>query len=388
MAEENIKREEIKRNIWKNGNGNYDEEKGEEQKKEILDPSKDIVIKNAPQENILSVLKLISPGTALREAIEDIVKGQMGGLLVVDSPDLYKIIEGGFRVNCKFTPQKLTELSKMDGAIILSKDLKKIIYANTLLVPNISILSRETGTRHKAAERVAKQLSTLAIAISERRGTITVYYKNMRYKLKETQEILRRATESLQILEKQREMFDELLSNLNVLEFTNLITLNDVCSFVQKAELILKIASIIKRYVIELGKEGSIIKIRIRELLKDVEKEEEEVISDYSKIKGKKTKNLLSSLSLDELLETGNIILAFGLSNTDLISVKSTRLLKKIGLTESEALMLVKEFNSLQEIIDSPTEKIEKILKSEKKSNLLRKSLTEMKHQVMLGKKI
>jgi len=365
-------------------NGNSSEEENENSE----ELNKDIIIKNAPQENILSILKLVSPGTALREAIEDIVKGGMGGLLIIEHPDLYKIIEGGFRINCKFTPQKLVELCKMDGAIIISEDFKKIIYANTLIVPDVSVLSKETGTRHKAAERTAKQLGTLAIAISERRGTITIYYHNMKYKLRESQEILRRATESLQILEKQREMFDELLLNLNVLEFTNLITLNDICTFVQKAELILKITSLIRRYVVELGKEGIIIKIRIRELLKDVEKEENEVISDYSRIKWKKTKNLLSALSLDELLETGNIILSLGLSNTDTISAKSNRILKKVGLMESEANAISRELGSLPFIMEVGTDVIEKILKSEKKSHLLKKSLTEMKQQVMLGKRI
>ena len=379
-------KDDLKKNLDIESNEDRIEDVEEKSGDEEL--GKDIIVKSAPQESIISILKLVSPGTALREAIEDIVKGGMGALLVLEHPDLYKLIEGGFRINCRFTPQKLIELCKMDGAIILSKDFKKIVYANTLLVPNISILSRETGTRHKAAERIAKQLDTLAIAISERRGTTTIYYKNMHYKLKETQEILRRATESLQILEKQREMFDELFLNLNVLEFTNLITLNDICTFIQKSELVIKIASLIKRYVIELGKEGVIIKIRIRELLKDVEKEENEVISDYSKIKGKKTKSLLSSLSLDELLETGNIILALGLSNIDVTSAKCSRILKKTGLVESEAKALVKEFGSLPSIIEAPIEDIEKILKSEKKARLFKKSLTEMKQQVMLGKKI
>ncbi len=340
------------------------------------------------QDDILSILKLVAPGTALRSAISDIVRAKKGALIVVEAPGLSKIVEGGFRINCRFTPQRLVELSKLDGAIILSSDMNKILSVNTLLAPDINIPTRETGTRHKAAERTAKQLKTITMAISERRNTITLYYKNLRYTLKAADEVLSRAVESLQLLEKQCEIFEDLLLNLNVLEFTNLVTLNDICLIIDRSEIILKISSIIKKYIIELGTEGVLLRIRLKELLKDVEKEELLVVTDYSRLKAKKTKNILSVLSFEELLDIKNIVLALGCREEDVPVSKGIRMLNKIKAEQVDIKKLVQEFRSLNAILESPTEKIAAALKNESKARRLQKDLINMKEQVMLGKKI
>jgi len=341
------------------------------------------------QENFLNILKLIAPGTILREAIDDIIRARNGALIVLDASGLGKLIEGGFRVNCRLTSQRLVELSKMDGAIIISKDLSKILYSNTLLIPDSNIPSIETGTRHKAAERTAKQLETLIIAISERRRTATLYHGNTRYLVRGTQELLRRAIESLQILEKQSEIFNDMLLKFNTLEFTKLVTLNDVCMLIQRAEIMIKIFSIIKRHVIELGKESTIIKIRLRELMKDIEKEELSIISDFSKLKVKKTKNLLSILSLEELLDITNILLALGYSNKDLaVSSKGYRILNKLGLPEKEIKILIEGFQNFNNLLNTSFEKIVEKLKDKKKAKALQEKLTSMKEQAILGKKI
>ena len=128
--------------------------------------------KEASKEEFFAALKMVSPGTPMRIAIDHIVDARKGGLIVVENPLVNEIIDGGFRVNARFTPQRLLELAKMDGAIILSKDMKKINYANVTLAPDIKIPTQETGTRHKAAERTAKMTGTLTIAISERRNQI------------------------------------------------------------------------------------------------------------------------------------------------------------------------------------------------------------------------
>ena len=148
----------------------------------------------------IDVLKIFAPGTAIRTALDDIMHAGMGALIVVEKEGLSNIVDGGFRINCKFTSQKLVELAKMDGAMILSSDLKKIVYANTLLTPSGKIPSRETGTRHKAAERTAKQFETAVIAVSERKKKITLYFGEESHNLEETSEILRRAAETADVL--------------------------------------------------------------------------------------------------------------------------------------------------------------------------------------------
>jgi len=147
----------------------------------------------------LDILKKLSPGTGLRAGLNDIVSGKMGALIIVENPNSLDIFKGGFKINCKFTSKRLAELAKLDGAIVLSKNFEKIIYANTLLVPNSSLDTAETGIRHQSAERVAKQTGGLTIAVSEKRGKISVYYGNSRYVLQDTEQLLRRATETLQI---------------------------------------------------------------------------------------------------------------------------------------------------------------------------------------------
>ena len=155
----------------------------EEEKKEI---QARLVEKKSEikKEEITDILKIIAPGTLLRTGIEGVQKAKTGGLIVAYNDIVENIFEGGFKINARFTPQRLIELGKMDGAIILSRDLKKILYANVLLTPNNSIPSNETGTRHKAAERTAKQANTMVIAVSQRRDEITLFYKNIKYVLK------------------------------------------------------------------------------------------------------------------------------------------------------------------------------------------------------------
>src|SRR3989344_1513520 len=135
----------------------------------------------ATKEEFLNILRQVSPGTNIRTAIEGIVKSQKGALIVVENSLVNQILDGGFKINARFTPQKLMELSKMDGAIILSKDMKRINYSNVTLTPETKITSNETGTRHKSAERTAKMTGSLAIAVSEKRHEITLYYKDIRY---------------------------------------------------------------------------------------------------------------------------------------------------------------------------------------------------------------
>jgi len=340
------------------------------------------------EQNIIALLKLIAPGTKLREAIGDIVRAKNGALIVVNAPDLMKIVEGGFKVNCRFTPQRLVELCKMDGAIILSQDMNKILYANTLLSPDISIPTLETGTRHKAAQRTAKQFNTLAIAISQRRKTVTLFYNDLKYILNNSAEILRKATESLQILEKQCEIFEDLIINLNILEFTALSNLNDISEVIQRGEIIQKISAIMNIYIAELGKEGVLIKMRLKQLIKGIENEEFLVIKDYSKFKPKKTKTLLSVLSFDELLDIKNIFTALGYKEGCSVQPRGYRILNKLKLDRKDIARIIKDYNNLNQLLDSSVQKLARVIRSENKAKKIYKELMNMKEQVLLEKKI
>jgi len=322
---------------------------------------------NASREELYNVLKVIAPGTNFRTALDNIVKGGRGALVAIESEGLDLLLDGGFRVNCRFTPQKLVELSKMDGAIILSQDMKKIDSANVLLTPDSSIKTNETGTRHKAAERTAKQTGGMVIAVSERRHEIVLFYKNTKHIVKYTAEILRTANEQVQLLEKHRELFDTYLEKLTRSELRNYYNVNHAISVIQKGRTIQKIAADLKRYLVELGSEGILLKTRLKEIIHNVEKETDLVLKDYTKIGPTKSKLLLETLSYDELLDADNIKKAIAYEKEiKAETLKGWRILSKTSLQEQDIALLIKEATNLGKIIHAEVDFYTKILGEEK----------------------
>jgi len=343
----------------------------------------------APEKDrsFMDFIKLVSPGTPLRTVIDDLVRSDLGAMIIFDAPELRQnnIIEGGFRINCRFTPQKLFELCKMDGAIILSLDLKRILFANVLMNPDNSLHTSETGTRHKAAERTAKQAHTFAIAVSERRKKTTLYFCLSRYYLKSTEEITRNISSNLQVLEKQRELFDEQINDLNILEMSEMVSISDVCKVIQKAEMILKISESVKRNFSELGKEGSIIHMRYRELLRGVERRENEVLRDYASLSLKRSKTLLGNLTLDGLLNLESIArLIFEKTLEENISPKGYRFLSHLTLSVKEVSQIVRQFQNLEKILSAEESEFEQTLKN--RASTIKEEIGNLREQVLSGK--
>jgi diadenylate cyclase len=341
------------------------------------------------ERTLIDFIKLVSPGSPLRIVIDDLVRSELGGMIVFDSPELQNnnIIEGGFRINCRFTAQKLFELCKMDGAIVISSNLDRILQANTLVNPDHSIHSVETGTRHKAAERTAKQAKTFVIAISERRKKTTLYYGSSRYYLKSTEELTRSISSNLQVLEKQREQLDEQVTNLNILEMSEMVSISDVCKVIQKAEMIQKIAESVKRNFSELGREGSIMHMRYRELLRGVERTENEILRDYATLSLKRSKTLLENLTFDGLLDTESIArLIFEKPLEESISPKGYRFLSHLTLSVKEISLIVKQLKSLENILSAEPSEFEPTLKN--RASQIKDEITNLREQVLSGKVI
>ncbi len=236
-------------------------------------------------EELLEKIKLISPGTLLRKALDDILRANMGALiLLVDDPERFPdVIQGGFDINVPFQPEYLYELSKMDGAIIVSEDSKVIFKANVHLIPDPSIETKETGTRHRTAERLAKQLEKVVIAVSRRRNVITLYYKGFRYVVNDTSFVISRVNQAISALEKYRKSFDKSVLELDVMELENRTTLADAVKALEKGLMVLKIDAEIKPYLVELGEEGRLARMQISELTENARDIMELLIMDYSK---------------------------------------------------------------------------------------------------------
>ncbi|WP_026894963.1 DNA integrity scanning diadenylate cyclase DisA [Clostridiisalibacter paucivorans] len=322
--------------------------------------------KNKGLEEIYDSIKILAPGTKLREGLENIVRAKTGAIIVIgDNKDVLDIVNGGFHINNEFSPAYLYELAKMDGAIILSHDCKKILYANTQLVPDPFILSKETGIRHRTAERVGKQTKALVIAISQRRNIITLYKGDFKYVLRDVSEILTKANQAIQTLEKYKIVLDQSMTNLSALEFEGLVTVYDVVKVLQRTEMVVRIVDEIEKYILELGNEGRLISMQMDELTSEVQEDGENIIKDYYlKGKGNTFDDILegmAQLSSEELLNLSNIaeVLGFdnGLESLDYsVFPKGYRILSKIPRLPNAVLEnVINKFGSFGDILKATT---------------------------------
>jgi diadenylate cyclase len=231
---------------------------------------------------LLAAISRVAPGTELRLGIDDIIRSRAGALIVIGEPEkLSFLYSGGLRLDQPLTPQFLYELAKMDGAIILDSALTRIAYANVQLMPDPTIASSETGTRHRTAERVAKQTNALVLSISQQRETVTLFLGNRRYQLDSIADLLGRTNQALHTLETYRQRLEQVLTRLTALEFQNAVMLDDVLVALQRAEMTLRMAEEIERDCIELGSEGRVIEMQLGELIAGVPRELALLVADY-----------------------------------------------------------------------------------------------------------
>ena len=347
-------------------------------------------------ENITEVLKKIAPGTQIRDGLENILRAKTGALLLMtDNPDIIKqVVDGGFNINEDYTSAKLYELAKMDGAIVLSGDFKKILFANAQLIPSHDIPTVETGTRHRTAERTAKQTGELVISISQRRSIITVFKGNSRYVLEDTESVLNKANQALQTLEKYKKVFDSKLSILNEYEFNDIVTLDNVLTVIQRAEMVKRIVEEIQSSIYELGADGRLVSMQLQELIGGLQKEEELIVKDYIIISSKRKIQMediivkLSELSYEELRNLSNIakIMQYEfVEGYDEVAVypKGYRILNKIPRMPSSIVEnLVKSFKSFQHIVAAEIEDLDDVEGiGEVRARTIKQSLQRMQEQ-------
>ena len=232
---------------------------------------------------LLRALDVVAPGGALREGIDNIVHSRTGGLIVVgDLDDISHMLSGGIKLDVDYTPAMLYQVAKMDGAIVLNAEATKIAWANVQLMPDPTILSSETGTRHRTAERVSKQTDALVIAISQRRDVVSLYVEGTKYILQDIPAVLAKANQGLATLEKYRERLDQVSGRLTVLEFEGGSVLHDALAVLQRAELVTRMAVEVERYIVELGTEGRLIEMQLEETMVGVAADKTALIRDYS----------------------------------------------------------------------------------------------------------
>jgi len=233
-------------------------------------------------ETMRDALARVAPGTPLRDGIDRVVRAKAGALLVLsDDADVLSICSGGFLVDAPYSPQRLSELAKMDGAIIISSDGGRIARANVHLVPDPTVPTSETGTRHRTAERVARSLDVPVVSASEEMGVINVYAGGSKRQLQEVGHLLDRANQALQTLERYKVRLDDAISSLTAVEIEDVTSLRDVVAVVQRGEMVHRIADEIETMIIELGVDARLLRLQLDELYGEIDDELDLVVADY-----------------------------------------------------------------------------------------------------------
>ena len=340
---------------------------------------------------VAGALALVAPGKPLREGLERVLLANRGALIVVgDGADVLSICTGGFLLDAEFTPQRLSELAKLDGAIIVSADAGRIARANVHLMPNPSIPTSETGTRHRTAERMARSIDVPVISVSASMGVVTVYRGDAKHVLQPSSRLHERIGQALQTLERFRQRFDVAVNTLSGLEIEDTVTLRDVTAVLQPAELAVRIADEIDGELAELGDDARLLRLQLEELLDGVVPVRRLVVRDYMRaghtlrtgatpaaagggMRNATGPNLeralqaIGRLSTEELLEPRRVAATLGLAPTQLdldaaLEPRGFRLLHRLPRFPDAVIDgIVEHFSGLQKIMRASVGELEEV---------------------------
>jgi diadenylate cyclase len=325
-----------------------------------------------PEPGLVKALEMVAPGTALREGIESILHARTGGLIVIGDPEeLNFLFSGGIKLDIDYTPAFLYQVAKMDGAIILNTNATKIAMANVQLMPDPTILSHETGTRHRTAERVSKQTDALVIAISQRREVVSLYVDGVKYILEDITVVLSKANQALATLDKYRQRLDQVSTRLTALEFEGGVTLHDVLTVLQRSELVTRMAVEIERYIVELGSEGRLIEMQLEETILGTTAEKGALVQDYLAERSDEAfasaLDQIGRLAHQDLLDFGRLAELLGydrkLNTLDYpVSPRGHRILGRIPrLPKLVVTQIVGEFGGLDELLAATDVELEAV---------------------------
>ena len=315
---------------------------------------------------------MVAPGTALRDGIDNVVDARTGALIVIgDVDEVSFLFSGGIKLEIDYSPSFLYELAKMDGAIALSSNATKIVHVNVQLTPDPTILTMETGTRHRTAERVSKQTDSMVVAVSERREVVSLYVDGMKYILEDIPVVLAKANQALATLDKYRSRLDQVSTRLTALEFEGGVTLHDVLTVLQRVELVTRMAVEIERYIVELGSEGRLIEMQLDETMVGVAADKAALVHDYlledTDDSFAVVLDQLARLPHQDLLDFGRLAELLGydrkLNTLDYpVSPRGFRILGRIPrLPRLVVQRIVTEFGGLEELLAASDGELETV---------------------------
>ncbi len=317
-------------------------------------------------------LSLIAPGSPFREGLDRVLQSGRGGLIVIgDGPEVLNICSGGFLLDAAFSPQRLSELAKMDGAIIMASDVSRIARANVHLVPNPNVPTSETGTRHRTAERVARMLDAPVVAVSESRKQIQVYVGDQIRQILSTSRLLERSNQALQTLERYRARLYQVSRKLTALEAQDLVAVRNVVEVLQRIEMVTRIATEIEHNLVELGTDGRLVRLQLEELMEGVDDDRRLILTDYlqpsSDMDTEEAMKALAELNDEALFDDLRMSRSLHLLGPDgdldgTVEPRGFRLLSKLPhINEAHVVRVVDHFGSLRKILGATTEELEAV---------------------------
>jgi diadenylate cyclase len=327
-------------------------------------------VTDRPDDRVLDVLRQVAPGTGLRQGLERILRANTGALIVLGAPPrIESLFTGGFRIDVPFTAQRLSELAKMDGAMVLDEDASRILWANVHLMPDRAVPTVETGTRHRTAERVARQTNVPVISVSHSMRTITLYLDGWRQVLEPSGSVLSRATQAVATLEHYRARFDEAAAALDALELEGRATLREVLILLGRAELVRRLAGELEGHVAELGADGRLLRLQLDEQSAGVDEAELLAVRDYLRPRpGWEAAEVLAELGRlapEELLDMASMGKALDLIGEPealdaMVAPRGYRLLAQVPrLPPAVVERVVERFGSLKVILAVGVEDLE-----------------------------
>ncbi|MDJ0312224.1 DNA integrity scanning diadenylate cyclase DisA [Arthrobacter sp. H35-D1] len=315
----------------------------------------------SPEDALKATLARVAPGTPLRDGLERILRGRTGALIVLGSDKtIDSLCSGGFEIGIDFAPTRLRELAKMDGAIVCDKDVTKILRAAVQLVPDPSIETQESGTRHRTAERVAIQTGVPVVSVSQSMQIIALYVDGLRYVLEGSEKVLARANQALATLERYRARLDQVTSSLSALEIEAMVTVRDVAVTLQRHEMVRRISEEIAQYVLELGVDGRLLSLQLEELSTTRGSGADMVIRDYTNPETTQVDKAVAALQeidqadlIDLSLIAGSVGLTTGHDSLEaMIQPRGYRLVSGLkAVPGAVAARLVDHFGGLQNLM-------------------------------------
>lgn len=317
-----------------------------------------------------TILARLAPGTMLREGIDRIIGAGRGALIVIGwSDEVEAVVSGGFVIDTNATAQRIAELAKMDGALVLDDDANRVLRANVHLVPDASVPTSETGTRHRSGERTARQTGVPVISVSESMSLVTLYHGERKQVLEDVSTLLFRANQALATLERYRSRLSEVTSQLGMRELADTVTLRDVCVTLQRTEMVRRIAREVDDLVSELGTEGRLIELQRTELVSGLDDDRMLLVQDYLADRRRKVRTVLAELDgfdTDDLLDLDRIAatLLYDVprSMERGVDPRGYRLLARIPRLPSPIVdKLVARYSTLPRIVDASVEELTEV---------------------------